>query len=112
MRERPREARDFMEKYELSWVYHENALEGMVITHAELRQASDPTGIVDSSMVHTYTEIRNQKAAIEFVKHEAKAKQTRYTRTLVKKLYEILIQGLPNRRPATLRPDLPPDRTH
>ena len=39
MRERPREARDFMEKYELSWVYHENALEGMVLTHAELRQA-------------------------------------------------------------------------
>ena len=48
MRERPREARDFMEKYELSWVYHENALEGMVLTHAELRQAFDPTGIIDS----------------------------------------------------------------
>ena len=71
MRERPREARDFMEKYELSWVYHENALEAMVLTHAELRQAFEPTGIADSSMVHTYTEIRNQKAAIEYVKHES-----------------------------------------
>ena len=30
MRERPRETRDFLDKYELSWVYHECALEGMV----------------------------------------------------------------------------------
>src|SRR5437764_2807503 len=112
MRERPREARDFMEKYELSWVYHENALEGMVLTHAELRQAFDPTGIIDSWMVHTYTESRNQKAAIEFVKHEAKSKQTRYTLSLVKKLYEILYQGLPNRMPVTLRRDMPLHRTY
>ena len=112
MRERPREARDFMDKYELSWVYHENALEGMVLTHAELRQAFDPTGITDSSMVHTYTEIRNQKAAIEFVKHEAKSKQTRYTQTLVKKLYEILYQNLPNRMPVALRRDMPLHRTY
>ena len=59
MRQRPREAKQFMEKYELSWVYHENALEGMVLTHAELRQAFEPSGIIDSSMVHTFQEIRN-----------------------------------------------------
>jgi Fic family protein len=112
MRQRPREAREFLEKYELSWVYHENALEGMVLTHAELRQAFDPSGIVDSSMVHTYTEIRNQRAAIEFVKHEAKVRQTRYTLTLVKKLYEILYQGLPNRLPVALRRDMPLHRTY
>ncbi len=112
MRQRPREAREFLEKYELSWVYHENALEGMVLTHAELRQAFDPSGIVDSSMVHTYTEIRNQRAAIEFIKHEAKIRQPRYTLTLVKKLYEILYQGLPNRLPVALRRDMPLHRTY
>jgi len=112
MRERPREARDFMEKYELSWVYHENALEGMVLTYAELRQAFDPTGIVDTQMVHTYTEIRNQKAAIDFVKHEARVKQPKYNLTLVKKLYELLYQGLPNRMPVSLRRDMPLHRTY
>ena len=112
MRERPREARDFMEKYELSWVYHENALEGMVLTYAELRQAFDPTGIVDTQMVHTYTEIRNQKAAIDFVKHEARAKQPRYNLTLVKKLYELLYEGLPHRMPVSLRRDMPLHRTY
>src|SRR5437588_3459121 len=112
MRERPREARDFMEKYELSWVYHENALEGMVLTYAELRQAFDPTGIVDTQMVHTYTEIRNQKAAIDFVKHEARVKQPKYNLTLVKKLYELLYQGLPHRLPVSLRRDMPLHRTY
>ena len=112
MRERPREARDFMDKYELSWVYHENALEGMVLTHAELRQAFDPTGIIDSSMVHVYTEIRNQRAAIEFIKHEARSKAAKYNLTLVKKVYEILYQGLPNRLPVALRRDMPLHRTY
>src|SRR6184192_3980368 len=91
MRERPRETQDFLEKYELSWIYHECALEGMVLTHAELRQALEPNpGMVDSSMVHAFSEVRNQRVAIDFIKQEAKARQLKYNLTLVKKLYEIL----------------------
>jgi len=112
MRERPGTAREFLEKYELSWVYHENALEGLVLTHAELRQAFDPTGVVDSSMVHVFTEVRNQKAAIEFVKQEAANPVVKYSFSLVKKLYEILYQGLPNRMPVSLRRDMPLHRTY
>ncbi|HZX65715.1 MAG TPA: Fic family protein [Myxococcales bacterium] len=112
MRERPGAARDFLDKYELSWVYHENAIEGLVLTHAELRSAFDPTGVVDSSMVHTFTELRNQKAAIEFVKQEAANPVAKYSFSLVKKLYEILYQGLPNRLPVALRRDMPLHRTY
>jgi Fic family protein len=113
MRERPRETLDFLEKYELSWVYHECALEGMVLTHAELRQALDPNpGMVDSSMVHAFTEVRNQRNAIEFIKQEAKAKQVRYSLALVKKLYEVLYANLPNRMPVTFRRDMPLHRTY
>src|SRR5205085_5904390 len=112
MRERPGTAREFLEKYELSWVYHEGALEGLVLTHAELRQAFDPTGVVDSSMVHVFTEVRNQKAAIEFVKQEAANPVVKYSFSLVKKLYEILYQGLPNRMPVSLRRDMPLHRTY
>jgi hypothetical protein len=101
MRERPRETQDFMEKYELSWVYHECALEGMVLTHAELRQALDPNpGMVDSSMVHAFTEVRNQRNAIEFIKQ------------LVKHLFEILYANLPNRTPVQFRRDMPLHRTY
>src|SRR5438132_8622870 len=102
MRERPRETRDFLDKYELSWVYHECALEGMVLTHAELRQALEPNpGMVDSSMVHAFTEVRNQRAATDFIKQEAKAKQVKYNLSLVKKLYAILYTGLPDTIPLT-----------
>ena len=70
MRQRPRETREFLDKYELSWIYHESALEGMVLTHSELRQALEPNpGMVDSSMVHAFTEVRNQRNAIDFNDH-------------------------------------------
>src|SRR5881392_3280867 len=108
MRGRPRETKDFLEKYELSWIYHECALEGMVLTHAELRQALDPNpGMVDSSMVHSFTEVRNQRNTIEFIKNEARQKQIKYNLRLVKKLYEILYSNLPNRTPVTFRRDMP-----
>ena len=113
MREHPRETRDFLDKYELSWIYHEAALEGMVLTHSELRQALDPNpGMVDSSMVHACTEVRNQRAAIDFIKQEARQKNIRVNLTLVKKLYEILYTGLPNRIPVAFRRDMPLHRTY
>lgn len=113
MRQRPRETEEFLAKYELSWVYHECALEGMVLTHAELRQALDPNpGMVDSSMVHAITEVRNQRNAIDFIKQEAKARQVKYNLGLVKKLYEMLYGNLPNRMPVTFRRDMPLHRTY
>jgi len=113
MRQRPRETLDFLDKYELGWVYHECALEGMVLTHAELLQALEPnSGMVDSSMVHAFTEVRNQRNAIEFIKEEARAKQVKYNLTLVKKLYEVLYSNLPNRTPVTFRRDMPLHRTY
>jgi Fic family protein len=112
MRERPAEAKRFLELYDLSWVYHENALEGMVLTHAELRHALEPNGVVDSSMVHTNQEIRNQRAAIQFVKEEARSKATKYNLSLVKSIFEILYQGLPNRLPVAFRRDMPLHRTY
>ena len=113
MRERPAETRDFLEKYELSWIYHECALEGMVLTHAELRQALEPSpGMVDSGVVHSFTEVRNQLNAIEFIKQEAKARLVKYNLGLVKRLYEVLYSNLPNRIPVQFRRDMPLHRTY
>ena len=113
MRENPGKTQDFLDKYELGWVYHECALEGMVLTHQELKQALEPNpGMVDSSMVHAFTEVRNQRAAIDFIKDEARSKQVKYNLSLVKKLYEILYSNLPNRMPVTFRRDMPLHRTY
>jgi Fic family protein len=113
MRGRSHSTEEFLGKYEVSWVFHECALEGMVLTHAELRQALEPNpGMVDSSMVHAFTEVRNQRNAIEFIKHEANAKSVKYNLTLVKKLYEVLYGNLPNRTPVAFRRDMPLHRTY
>src|SRR2546428_14131642 len=112
MRKRPRETQDFLEKCELSWIYHECALEGMVLSHAELRQALDPSpGMVDSSMVHSFTEVRNQLNPMEFSKQEAEGKQAKDSLVLVKKLYEELYSNLPNRMPGQFRRAMPLPRT-
>ena len=112
LRQRNREAHDFMEKFELGWNWHEQALEGTVLTHAELKQAWDPGAIIDSSMVNVYREVRNQRDAINFIKQESRGKSVKYTMALVKKLFEILYAGIPNRQPLTFRRDMPLHRTY
>src|SRR5260370_26686307 len=85
----------------------------MVLSHGELRQALELNpGMVDSSMVHAFTEVRNQRNVIDFIKEESQARQVKYNLTLVKKLYEILYSGLPNRMPVMFRRDMPLHRTY
>lgn len=113
MRQQPAKTADFLAKYELGWIFHECALEGMVLTHAELLQALDPNpGMIDSSMIHAFSEVRNQRNAINFVKEEARGKEVKYNLALVKRLYEFLYTGLPNRMPVNFRRDMPLHRTY
>jgi Fic family protein len=112
MRQRNREAHDFLQKFELGWIWHEQALEGCVLTHSELRQAFDPGAIVDSSMVHVYREVRNLRDCIAAIKQESRGKSVKYTLALVKKLFDIIYAGIPNRQPMTYRRDMPLHRTY
>ena len=112
MRQRNREAHEFMAKFELGWIWHEQAVEGVVLSHAELKQAFDPSAIMDSSMVNVYREIRNQRDAIEFIKAESRGRQVKYTLTLMKKLYDTLYNGIPHRNSMNFRRDMPLHRTY
>jgi Fic family protein len=58
---------EFLTKFELSWIYHENAMEGIVTTHAELVGALKGRPIAPD----TYLSIRNQKLALDLVRTEA-----------------------------------------
>jgi Fic family protein len=106
-------AQEFQGKLDLSVIYHENALEGIVFSSAEMLLALDPTAVaVEASMIPVFSEVRNHKAAIDFVRAEAGAKKTNITLTLVKKLYEILGAGIEGREKATYRKDMPLHRTY
>lgn len=63
---------DFDEKIDLSWIYHDNALEGVVLSYHELNSAINKRIISDVSLIPAYEEIKNQKAAIEWARATAR----------------------------------------
>ena len=56
---------EFDEKLDQSWIYHDNALEGVVLSYHELKAAIDKKIISDVTLIPMYEEIKNHKAAIE-----------------------------------------------
>src|SRR5437588_9023773 len=63
---------EFDEKLDVSWIYHDNALEGVVLSYHELKAAIDKKIISDVSLIPMYEEIKNHKAAIELVRATAR----------------------------------------
>src|SRR4051812_29166002 len=63
---------DFDEKLDISWIYHDNALEGVVLSYGELKAAIDKRIISDVSLIPMYEEIKNHKLAIDWVRDTAK----------------------------------------
>ena len=112
LRADPDQGEDFLARYELSWLYHENALEGVVYTGQELATALQNAPIADVTFVGALHEIRNHKIAIDLVREEAKAKKLRVNLTLVRKLYETLCAGLEGRSVAEFRKDMPLHRAY
>ena len=112
MRSDPDLGEDFLERYELSWLYHENALEGVVYSGQELATALANAPLADVTFVGALHEIRNHKIAIDLVREEAKSKKLRVNMTLVKKLYETLGAGIEGRSIAEFRKDMPLHRSY
>ncbi len=112
MRVDPELAEEFLAKYELSWLYHENALEGVVYTSQELATALANQPVADATFVSAFQEIRNHKSAMDVVREEAAAKKLRVNLTLVKRLCDTLAQGIEGRNPIELRKDMPLHRAY
>jgi len=111
MRVDPELGEEFYSRYELSWLYHENALEGVVYTGLELATALANAPLADATFVGALHEIRSHKIAIDLVREEAKAKKLRVNLTLVKKLYETLGAGT-DRSVSEFRKDMPLHRAY
>ncbi|HEX9401245.1 MAG TPA: Fic family protein [Anaeromyxobacter sp.] len=111
MRADPELGEEFYSRYELSWLYHENALEGVVYTGLELATALANLPLADATFVGALHDIRNHKIAIDLVRDESKAKKLRVNLTLVKKLYETLGAGT-DRAVTEFRKDMPLHRAY
>lgn len=113
LRQNKARAKEFEARFEASLIHHENALEGVVYTGAELMAALDPNSVaMEASTAGMYAVIRNHKAALDFVRSEAKAKKLAINMTLVKKLFEMLGAGIDGKDKAVFRKDIPLHRSY
>jgi Fic family protein len=100
----PNILRDYQERLDVSWIFHDNALEGVVLSYSELKAAIDQRIISDVTLIPMYEEVRNHKLAVDFVREANTAKKpVPIDLELVRKLYAILTpeaaaKGYPYRR--------------
>ena len=86
-----RVTKDFQDRLDISWIFHEHALEGVVLSYSELKAAVDQRIISDVTLIPMYEEVRSHKQAVDFVREaSAHKKRPELDLELVKKLYGIL----------------------
>jgi Fic family protein len=83
--------RRFNEKLDITWVYHDSALEGVVYSFDELKAAIDDQVVSDTTLIPVYDEIRQHKAAIDLIRDLADKKRLNITLETVKKIYLTLM---------------------
>ncbi|MFH1132370.1 MAG: Fic family protein [Pseudomonadota bacterium] len=97
---------DFNARMNVSWIYHDNALEGVVLSYPELNAAIDDAIISDVSLIPSYDDIVNHKTAIEFIREVAERRKPNVGLDLLKKIHLILTKELPVR--SSKAPPKPP----
>jgi len=120
----PEFQRAYQESLDMSWIYHDSALEGSVYTPIELRSAVDATGagggaagvtgmgVTDSSIQPICEEIRRHREALDFIRDFATKKRMPITLDVVKKIYLILHPEEGDIKTVKYRKDIPQHRLY
>ncbi len=83
--------REFRSKLLISLIYHDAALEGEVLTHSEIKAATDTSIISDSSLIPAYEDITNYNAAVMVALQLAEQKKkVPVGLELIRQLYGVL----------------------
>ncbi|MCK6535716.1 MAG: Fic family protein [Polyangiaceae bacterium] len=105
---------EYAESLEMSWVYHDSALEGVVYTYQELRTAIDPgvNVVADSSMQPVVDEIRRHRQTLALVRDLGEKKRAPITVDTVKKIYLTLHPEEGDLKNLRYRKDIPQHRLY
>ncbi|MBC7173504.1 MAG: Fic family protein [Polyangiaceae bacterium] len=105
--------RGFNDRFDMSWIYHDSVLEGVVYTMDELRNAFEDDADADPSLIPVYDEIRNHKAAIDIIRELAARKRLSITLDVIKKLYtQLAPEEVEGKGPPKYRKDMPVHRLY
>ncbi len=104
----------YRENLDMSWIYHDSALEGVVYTFQELKTAIDPmsTVVADSSLQPVCEEIRRHREALDYIRDYATKKRMPITIDVVKKVYLILHPEEGDIKTVKYRKDIPQHRLY
>ncbi|OGQ92010.1 MAG: hypothetical protein A2289_23085 [Deltaproteobacteria bacterium RIFOXYA12_FULL_58_15] len=100
----------FQEMCDISLIYHENGLEGVVLTYPEIKSAVDNKIISDVSLLPTYQDIKNQKYCVDLMREKAEVKRFNVTVSFIKELHGRLVND-PD-EVGVYRKDIPIHRTY
>jgi hypothetical protein len=115
LKEAPAEFRHgYQEALDMSWIYHDSALEGVVYTFQELRAAIDQStsSIADSSLQPVVEEVRRHKAAIELVRELGEKKRAPITVDVIRRIYLTLHPEEGDIKTVKYRRDIPQHRLY
>ncbi len=86
----PRRLRDeFHSRLQISLIYHDSALEGVILTHGEIKAAIDPTIISHRSLIPSYESIKQFDDACQFATEFATGKGAKKRKLNVDTLREM-----------------------
>jgi Fic family protein len=110
----PEFQRRYKENLDMSWIYHDTAIEGVVYTVQELRAAIDPTfqADIDSSLQPVIEEIRRHREALDFIRDQAVRRRQPISVDLIKKIYLILHPEEGDVKTVKYRKDIPQHRLY
>ncbi|HEX7666591.1 MAG TPA: Fic family protein [Polyangiaceae bacterium] len=104
----------YRDNLDMSWIYHDSAIEGVVYTPQELRTAIDPANAVvsDASMQPVCEEIRRHREALDYIRDYAAKRRQPITLDTVKKIYTILHPEEGDIKTVKYRKDIPQHRLY
>lgn len=110
----PEAIKEYTRVLDVSWIYHDSALEGVVYNMDELRAALRAVaGQDDTSLVPAFDEIRQNLEAIELVRELADKKRLTISLEVIKKIYATLApEEIEGRSPPKYRKDMPLHRMY
>jgi Fic family protein len=109
----PQVRQEYQERFDLAWIYHDSALEGVVYSTDELRAAIYDDVVTDPALIPVYDEIRNHMGAIEMIREMASRRRFSPNLEVIKKLFaQLAPEEIEGKTPPKYRKDMPLHRLY